>query len=62
MGSLFSMSKKSLLDFFDASAAEHFDQIKMLLRSKSLDAQGFSAAGYWNARTQLCRCLRQKKA
>ena len=36
-----------------ASTAEHFDFIKMLLRSKSLDIQGFSAAGYWNARRVL---------
>ena len=48
--------------FLTASTAEHFDAIKMLLRPKSLDFQGFSAAGYWNARTQLCRCLWQKKA
>ena len=49
----FSLSKKSLLDFFDKPTAEHFDFIKMLLRSKSLDVQGFSAAGYWNARRVL---------
>ncbi|MBP3623745.1 MAG: hypothetical protein J6J19_06725, partial [Oscillospiraceae bacterium] len=39
--------------FLTASTAEHFDYIKMLLRSKSLDVQGFSAAGYWNARRVL---------
>ncbi|MBP3622934.1 MAG: hypothetical protein J6J19_02580, partial [Oscillospiraceae bacterium] len=39
--------------FLTASTAEHFDFIKMLLRSKSLDIQGFSAAGYWNARRVL---------
>ena len=38
-----------------ASTAEHFDFIKMLLRPKSLDFQGFSAAGYWNARRVLTR-------
>ena len=36
--------------------------IKMLLRPKSLENQGFSAAGYWITRTQLCRCRWQKKA
>jgi len=45
-----------------ASTAEHFVFIKMLLRPKNLDFQGFSAAGYWITRTQLCRCQRQKKA
>ncbi len=39
--------------FLTASTAEHFDYIKMLLRSKSLDVHGFSAAGYWNARRVL---------
>ena len=39
--------------FLTASTAEHFDFIKMLLRSKSLDVQDFSAAGYWNARRVL---------
>jgi len=29
-----------------ASTAEHFDKIKMLLRPKSLENQGFSAAVY----------------
>ena len=34
--------KKVLTDIFDcASAAEHFDYIKMLLRSKSLKIQAF---------------------